>query len=209
MPSSTGGNGPQAGAGAEPPAGNAGSGQEPPSGQGQEPAAGAGPATGDGETAEQRLARMEREMAELRRENAGYRTRQREAEQEAERQRQAGLSEAQRTAEAATRLEEENRALREQVRSAALTSAAVAAATKLGFRNPELAVRLLDRSAIEWTDDGQPKGVEQQLRELAKADPYLAKSAAGDYGGGGRGEAPGGDGRPGMNELLHAALRRT
>jgi hypothetical protein len=160
-----------------------------------------------GETAAQQLARLERENRELRNENATRRRAATAAEQAAEQARQAGLTAEQRTAERQAALEEENSTLRTQLREQALSTAALAAAAKLNFRNPELAVRLLDRGAVEWDDKGQPKGVEAQLAALAKGDPYLVKgTAAGDYGGGNRGQAP--DGQPGMNELLSTVLRR-
>ena len=193
--------------GSEPPEGASAGGQEPREGSGPAPSSDAAGASGN-ETAEQRADRLERELQEARRDAATNRTKARQLEQAQEQARQQGMTEAERLTARQTALETENRELLTRLRDQALTSAAVAAATKLGFRNPELAVRLLDRTAVEWADDGQPKGVEAQLREMAKADSYLLKNGtgAGDYGGGNRGAAPGG-GPPGMNELLHAVLK--
>lgn len=196
---------PQAGTTGEPQAGAAAGGQAPQPGSGQAPSGEQQQQAGASETAEQRADRLERELAETRREAAGHRTRAQALERERAEAARAGMTEAEKAAARAAELEQQNAALQARLRDSALTSVAVAAATKLNFRNPELAVRLLDRAAIEWTDDGTPKGVEAQLRQLATNDPYLTKAAAGDYGGGNRGQAP--SSQPGMNELLNAVLR--
>jgi hypothetical protein len=185
------------------PADGAGGGQVPPEGSGPAPSSDAQANT---ETSDQKAERHERELAETRREAAASRTKARTLEEAAAAAKQAGMTEAERATARQTALEAENRELLTRLRDQSLTSAAVAAATKLGFRNPELAVRLLDRSSIEWDDAGLPKGVEAQLRELAKADAYLVKNGTGaDYGGGTRGATPAA--QPGMNELLHAVLK--
>lgn len=55
-----------------------------------------------------------------------------------------------------------------QARAAVLTTAA-----RMGVVDPEAAWRLLDANTLKMGEDGQPQGVEEALRELVKAKPYL------------------------------------
>lgn len=198
---------PQAGAAAQPQAGAPAGGQEP-----QQPAAAAGgnaggaPAGGGTESEAERVARLERELAEARREAAGYRTRASAAEKAAEAAATAGMSEAEKQAAEARKLTEQNAALQRQLQDQIIRGTALEAATRLGYRNPDVAYRLLDRAQLEFNDEGAPKNVEKLLRELLAAEPYLAKANGADFGGGNRGATPGSNGKPGMNELLKAAL---
>ena len=197
--------------GADPQAGGAPQGQEPTRTGGQEPPASTGqapaadPQSGTSETPEQRAQRLEREVQELRKENAGHRKRSEALEREKQQAAQAGMSEAEKAAARAQELEDQNRQLSSALQEQRVEAATVAAATKLNYRNPELASRLLDRSAIEYDEGGKPKNVEALLRALASSEPYLVKGQAGDFGGGNRGAAP--ESKPGMNELLRAAIK--
>lgn len=208
----TGAGDPQGGADAQGQAPTTSTGQAPAAESGQAPAAGAGTgtastsSTGDGETAEQRADRLEAELANVRREAASHRTKATQLEREQQQREQATMTEAERAAARAATLEQENGALKAQLQGQALEAAAITAATKLNFRNPELAVRLLDRAAIEFDTDGKARGVEQQLRDLAKREPYLVRAGNGaDFGGGQQGASA--DATPNMNELLRAAFR--
>jgi hypothetical protein len=69
-------------------------------------------------------------------------------------------------------------------------------ASKLGFADPADALGLLDRNALEFEADGNPRNVEAQLQALAKAKPYLlarTTTSAGswDAGTGGQTSASG------------------
>jgi type II secretory pathway pseudopilin PulG len=203
-----GGAAPQAGGAPAPQAGAPAGGQEPPSGSGQAPS-GDPPAagSGDGESLEARANRLERELRETRNEAATNRRRAQELERTATAAAQAGMTELEREQARATAAEQRAQALEAQVQAQALETATVSVATRLGFRNPELAYRLVDRSAVDYNKDGRPTNVEALLAELAKSDPYLLKSAGGDYGGGDRGKPPEG-GKPSMNELIRTAMGR-
>ena len=62
----------------------------------------------------------------------------------------------------------------EQERIEALIRAEIVAqATVLGFTDPHDAYRLLDLTAISLGDDGAVGGVDDQLKKLAEAKPYL------------------------------------
>jgi hypothetical protein len=210
-PEATGAAADQASTGTQPQAGSTTAGQAPAAANGQAPAADAQSGTegststaGDGETAEAKAARLERENAELRRENAGHRTKASAAERAAQEAARAGMTEAEQATARAKELEEQNTALQAQLKDQALRGAALAAATKLGYRNPELAYRLVDLAAVEYTEAGEPKNVEKLLRELATSETYLVKASGQDFGGGNRGGTP--DTQPTMNELVRAAL---
>lgn len=103
-------------------------------------------------------------------------------------------------------LEASNAALLTQGQERAVRLTAVEVAARLGFRNPEVAYRLLDRSAIEYDEDGMPKNLEALLQALLATDSYLAKAqASGDFGGGNRGPTP--NTTPDMNTLLRRAAK--
>ena len=156
------------------------------------------------ETAEERADRLERELAETRREAGKYRTQARTLEQQQQAAAQAGLTELEREKQARAAAEQQAATLTSQLRDQALRTAAVAAATKLNFRNPELAYRLLNAGEVEYTDEGQPKNVESLLRDIAKAETYLTKPAGQDFGGGTRGQQ--GEAQPTMNDILRGAF---
>jgi len=170
-------------ASAAPPAGASGGGTE------DQPL---GPA-GQAALAEEREARRaaERELKKLRDADAA---RQREGQTEAERAR----SEAEAARAEAT-------SLRAQLQTTAIRTAAYEAASKLGYRSPEVAYALLDRDAIKFKESGEPENVEQQLAKLLEREPYLGKAAGGDFGGGNRGGAPAA-GAPTMNDALRAII---
>jgi hypothetical protein len=85
-------------------------------------------------------------------------------------------------------------------------AATVEAATRLGFRSPDVAYRLIDRAEIEFAEDGSPKNIEKLLKAVLEREPYLAKpTGSGDFGGGNRGPTP--SGQPDMNTLLRRAAR--
>jgi len=56
--------------------------------------------------------------------------------------------------------------------------ATVSAAARLGFADPDDAVKLLDRSALAFDEAGAPTNVSDLLGALLKAKPYYASSAA-------------------------------
>lgn len=57
-----------------------------------------------------------------------------------------------------------------------LSGTAMASAVTLGFQNPDIAVRLIDREKVEWDDDGQPANIENLLKVIAEKDPYLLRA---------------------------------
>lgn len=169
------------------------SGQAPGAQNGQAPGAADGSGTDAALQAQLRAA--ERERDEARREAAKLRndTRQRE---------QQGMSELERANARVAELErlDAERTVREQDRSIRL--AAVEEATRVGFRSPDLAYRLIDRAEVDFTEAGEPRNVARLLKVIADRDPYLLKGNGADFGGGNRGAAPS---TTDMNALIRRA----
>lgn len=150
------------------------------------------------------VALLRSQLEELRRESAAHRKERQRLEAEAKAAADAKLPEQERIAKELADLRAENESLRTSTQSAALRVAAVEVATRLGFRSPELAYRLLDSAQVEWREDGQPKNVEHLLNDVLKRDPYLGKPSP-DLGGGPRGGTPSRD--VSMNDLIRAAMK--
>lgn len=113
------------------------------------------------------------EAKKLRSEASSLRRRLKELE-EAERQRtEAGLTETQRLQKRVEELEAEKVAQTKVQQEKDLRIAALTAATKLGFTDPQDALALLDRDAIEIGPDGQPTNLAKLLSDLARAKSYL------------------------------------
>lgn len=109
-------------------------------------------------------------------------------------------SESEKATERIAQLEQDLANERTARQSMALQIAALASARKLGFRDPDLARRLLTASEIEFDDDGQPKNVDRLLGDIAKQYPALVSTTT-DYGGGPRGTPP-------VADDMNARIRR-
>jgi hypothetical protein len=146
------------------------------------------------------VAVLQRELAEARREAAKHRT-------DLRRVTDAQLSEAERLQRRVTELEAEREQVLAREKDRAIRYAALEAAAKLGFRDPDLAIRLIDPSAVETKDDGTPKNVERLLADVLARSPYLGRTGvASDFGGGQRGASASGTD---MNSLIRRAAGRT
>lgn len=97
-------------------------------------------------------------------------------------------TESERNAERIAELERTNSELVAKRREDALRLAASAEARKLGFRNPDIAHRLV-AGTVEFDDSGTPKNLDRLLADIAKSEPYLVNGTT-DFGGGPRGSAP-------------------
>lgn len=121
----------------------------------------------------------ERMINELRKENAGHRTRLKTFEDEEKKRQEAQLSEQQKLEKRFADLQKSHEDYRTSVQDRIVTTELRAQAADLGFADLSDAVRLLDRSELEFDDDGIPTNAHQLLEKLAKAKPYLLKSQAG------------------------------
>lgn len=103
----------------------------------------------------------------------------------------ADKSEAERAAARVAELEQGLVAREAALRKAEVRAAAIGAASRLGFHDPEDGLRYLDLDALEYDDAGHPLEVERQLAEVLKGREYLkATPRAPDAGQGERGRQP-------------------
>lgn len=162
------------------PAAQAATGTQPQEGASQAPVADAqGPQVGraDNESGTEDVGQLRRERAAADREAQRLRA-ELKAFQDAHRQaEEAKLSEAERMTKRQAELDRENADLKSQLQQHRVSSAVMAAATRLGFQDPADAMSLLGADDIELVD-GQPKGVDKALKALLERKPYLASSTA-------------------------------
>lgn len=96
-----------------------------------------------------------------------------------------------RVREAVARERAERDKLAERLKGVALRASVAAAAADLNIVDPDAALALLDRSAVEWAgDEPDDKSVRAALTELLDAKPYLKRQPP-------AGIAPAGSGREG------------
>ena len=155
---------------ATPPAGNTGD----PQPQAGDPTPTPTPQAGAVKTPED----YERMLSELRRENAGHRTKLKSFE-EAEAARQAAqMTELEKAQKAATDAAEQQELLAAELFEARVFQDVVKLAPKFNFlvsADTLARMLLLDDEAIEF-EDGKPTNIEKLLEKLAKAEPNLVKS---------------------------------
>jgi len=187
MTDDQGANGTPADPNAQPPAGNDGA--TPPAGDGQ---AGAETISLD-------------EAKSLRSENKSLRTRLRELEKAEQARTEAEKSEIEKANDRATAAERDLATERLARQDYALRLETASVARRLGFRDPDLAFRLVPAADVEFDESGQPKNIDRLLGDLVKSHPYLANGTA-DYGGGPRG-TPAAGGRS-MDDLIRQAAGR-
>lgn len=116
------------------------------------------------------------------------------AESELETLRTANLSESEKRDKRLSDLEREQADWSRERQDLLLRSAVQQQALRLGFTHPELALGVLDRSAIQFEASGEPKNLETLLTDLTKAYPELvgAVRPSGSADGGPRGSTAAG-----------------
>lgn len=118
-------------------------------------------------------------VRKLRAEAAEYRKRLRELEAAVKKQEEAKLSETERLQQRLAELEKEQAEWQRERQERTLKYEVMLAAGKLGIVDAEAAYKLLDLSAIEFDEDGNPTNIEKALRDLIAKRPYLAGAAGG------------------------------
>lgn len=166
-PANTGGQG-------DPAAPNSGQGQQtPPAGDGGQGAAGKDPEDLDGLKKS-----LEATRAEKRAGDAKARELQKALDARDQRLKEiddANKSELERTQEALTKAQKEAADAQALARTTTLRYEIARHATAQNFRDPEDAYTMLDISKVEHESDGTPKGIEELVKTLATAKPYLLK----------------------------------
>lgn len=91
---------------------------------------------------------------------------------------EAEMSELQKAQERAAQLEKQLADAAEKQKALMTQSDITAKAAKLGIIDPDAAYKLLNRSELEYGDDGAPTNTETLLVALLKEKPYLAGSGS-------------------------------
>jgi hypothetical protein len=120
----------------------------------------------------------------------------------------ASLSEQERRDKRLSELEGEKTAWETERQDWQTREAVTVTALRLGYADPADAYSLIDRSALEFDDNGKPRNVDKLLSDLIAAKPYLAGSSrpGGSFDGGPRGAPATG---VNMNDMLRRAAGRT
>jgi hypothetical protein len=120
---------------------------------------------------------------------------------------EANKTELEKAREQVAKAEERAAKISEQARETRLRSTILAEAARVNRHvvDPEAVVVLLDRSKLEFDDDGEPTNITKVMDELLEARPYLVAQ----QGGGARGNADmGARGVPaGVKQLTEADLK--
>lgn len=130
----------------------------------------------EGATADQNVNELHAQIASLRKESASYRTKAKALETQLSTLQSA-------PAEAESRIAALESQLT-QMRESALDVAISANAMQMGFHDPSLAMKLIDRSNLKPDDTS---AIAQSLAELAKSSPFLVRNQrtdAADYSAG-------------------------
>ncbi len=115
----------------------------------------------------------EKEIAELRRESASYRTKLKAFEEAQKAAEDAKLDELTRAQKRAQELEAAHTTATQQLQAMRVQMAVMSAASRMGIIDPDAAVRLLDTGDIEFDAAGNPKHIDKLLTALLEARPYL------------------------------------
>lgn len=93
---------------------------------------------------------------------------------ESKARKEAEMSELQKAQERAAELEKQLAASAEANKAIALQADITTKAAKIGIVDPDAAYKLLDKGAIDYSDDGKPTNTEDLLMKMLKERPYLA-----------------------------------
>lgn len=119
--------------------------------------------------------RFQRELEESRRQTAGYRKTLRDTEAKLKQIEDAQLSDGEKAKKELDELRGYKSSTSEAVKSLNLQMAVERTARRLGVVDEEAAFALMDKSKIEYGEDGKPNGdtVQQSIESLLAAKPWL------------------------------------
>jgi hypothetical protein len=153
-------------------------------GNGQEPKPNASSTANDassspGQEPKKEVKTFDAEYVEsLRRENANYRTKNKELSDKVTQFEDAGKTEAQKLADKAVAAEREAETLRKQVRLSSIERNIERAAAKAGV-DAELAMKLIEVDKLELGEDGKVKDIETVIDGLIQKWPHLVADKKG------------------------------
>lgn len=136
------------------------------------------PAGQEPEAPEIDIEAMRKELAEARREAAKYRTSLRKFEQEQKDKATESMTAEERYKTELGTLQQRLAAAEQTAHDRLVRSAVVSAAAKAGFVDPDDAFALVDHGALDISEDGSVTGVDDAIRAIAKAKPYLVRPKA-------------------------------
>jgi hypothetical protein len=145
-------------------------------------------ATSESGTGQSELDVLRRELEDLRKEAAKARTENKRLTDAQKAAEDAKLSETEKLQRDLAAREQRIKDLEALDREREFQRTSETIATKLGYLYPDLASGLIDRTKIDFAEDGRPRNIERLLSELLKDRPKLGRSAP-DFGGGNRGGA--------------------
>jgi len=126
---------------------------------------------------------LKRELAKARNQAAQYRSQAKKAQEERDAAKNATLSDQERVLKERDDLKAENSQLKAATTAVQLEKSTVAMASRLGFQDPEDAYALVDRSAIVIDDAGKATNLEELLKGILDAKPYLGRGQQPTGGG--------------------------
>jgi len=138
----------------------------------------------------------------LQRENFTYRDEKRKREEADKKRTEGEQSEVEKLTAKVSEMESALADRERRAKEQSLRLASVTEAQRLGFRNPDIAHRLIDQGKVEYDDSGDATNIGSLMEAIAKSDPYLI--AATDFGGGVRGQSAS---KP--NDDMNARIRRS
>lgn len=110
---------------------------------------------------------------------------------------EAEKTELQKAQEAAAKAKADKEAALQAANQRLIRAEVVLKAAELGIIDAEAAYALMDRSGVTVSDDGKVTGVEQALKQLLEAKPYLRRQAVAMMpSAGATNPPPGGAGKP-------------
>lgn len=161
----------------------------PPAAGGSTPPAGDTPPTDTPSVPD--VATLQKELTAARKEAAAFRTKLKHFEDKDAAAKQAQMSEAEKLQAQLADLQRAVEERDQRLKEADLRDAVKGSANRLGFADPADALAMLDRDAIEYSDDGRPRNLDHLLGEILRSKPYLKASFTQppDLGQGARGKA--------------------
>jgi alanyl-tRNA synthetase len=123
------------------------------------------------------LARLEAAQKDVNRESAARRKELEQLKSEKAAREESEKTEAQKLADQVTKANAERDAAFARAQDLTLRNAVTIQASKLQFTDPGDALAFIDKSAITVKDDGSVDGLEDALKALAAAKPYLLTTA--------------------------------
>lgn len=135
------------------------------------------PQAGEGGSSPEELRRARSDAAKYRQQLRDTQKTVKELQEKVQADDDAKKSELQKLTERTQSLESQVREKDGRVKSLSLENAVVKRASGMGIVDPDAAYRLLDADAVEYDDNGKPTNIEDLLKDLVEAKPYLRGKA--------------------------------